>query len=139
MQPTDPTTTWATITAAAEQTEIPHRTLRRWADLGYLPCKRQGRRVLVDVDAIAILRRTLPPPRHAPLRRPLAGPPLMASGLAVSWPEVDLLIDALHDAAELQAAVWAASGRSGALDIAARYSLMGARLGFARDASGAPR
>ncbi len=146
MHPTQAEPRWVTITEAADQSEIPHRTLRRWADLGFLPSKREGRRVMVDLDAVELLRRSLPPPRHAPLRRGLAGRQVISAGLAVSWPEVDLLIEALHDGAELRAALHAAHDHDPArddlgdqLDQAARYALMAARLGLARDMSGDPR
>ncbi len=134
MHPTTEPPIWVTVTEAADESEIPARTLRRWADLGFLPVQREGRRVKVDLSAIAVLRRTLAPPRHQPLRRGLAGPPPPA-GIAVSWPEVDLLLLALHDASELRAAIWAATGREGALDQAARYALLAARFALARDAA----
>jgi hypothetical protein len=62
--------------------------------------------------------------------------PRLPAGLVMSWPEVDLLISALHDASELQAALSVASGHPEPLDRASRYALLGARLGIARDAAG---
>jgi hypothetical protein len=55
--------------------------------------------------------------------------------LAVSWPEVDLLISALHDASQMRAALWAAlgGGPDENAEQAARYALMMARLTLARD------
>lgn len=60
----------------------------------------------------------------------------LPAGLVMSWPEVDLLIAALHDASELQAALAVAGDQLAPLDQASRYALLGARLGLARKAAG---
>ena len=127
---------WMSVALAAEETGMPERTLRAWQRSGLIPVRHVGRRVLVDAAAVARLLPELPQPRHTPLMRGLAGPPPPA-GLVMSWPEVDLLVAALHDAAEYRAVRWAALDGGAVpdrdLDQAARYALLCARLSIARD------
>jgi hypothetical protein len=128
---------WRTISQAADESEIPHRTLRNWVRGGLLPVRREGRRLLVDLNVLDAVAPTLPPPRHKPLRRGLAAPPPPA-GIVLSWLEVDLAIDGLRDGAEHRAGrAWQAiaEGRDADwvdTDLAARYALLAARLTIAR-------
>jgi hypothetical protein len=123
---------WVTINVAATHLDMQPRTLRRWVEAGVIP-HRCGVPRLVDLTLLGELRSVgeLPGLR----RQPVVPPP--PAGLAVSWPEVDLLVAALNDAAQMRAARWAALGGDEApgvnLDTAARYALMAARLGIARD------
>jgi hypothetical protein len=124
------------IALAAEETGVTERSMRAWQRAGLIPVRHVGHRVLVDATEVARLLPGLPRHRHQPLMRGLAGPPPPA-GLVVSWPEVELLLGALRDAAEMRAALWAALGgelsADANMDRAARYALLCARLSIARD------
>jgi hypothetical protein len=70
-----------------------------------------------------------------------SGPPLPPAGLAVSWPEVELLMCALRDGSQMRAALWAALGGSPDenAEQAARYALMLARFSVACEQADAAR